>query len=535
MKSKLNKFFIINTATLLLLFILSIIVRIDNLKAPAGKHHEWLTGHVLTTMSIFEKNGIADYYFSPVLTFDTKAEHEMLNNIPFKDKNKNIYYTSYPPFCFIFPYMVLKMFNLKVSLLGLRIINLLIHFVCAVLIFLIINRFYKKSINEPIFIPSLIGYIMYLFSNGNLWFHGNIYFADMLVHIFILTALYVFICVTENPVSSQKLKITLLGIFTFLGVYTEWIALFFAFYMGIMLFLKGIRNKLFFRYVAVLFVSSVFAIGLSIFQYTRIAGFELLKNKTIEKYSMRSGHDEAHSEAGFYYGSITSKVAFFKNYETNYSSLLDYVWLMLYVIIFLVVFNIIQKRNSILSSHFIAFGVVFLSIVTHHFVFFNFTVVHDFSTLKSTILFTLFIGYVLGMFFIYTGESVKRINSIAFLLLTGWFVYSSVQDYKIVNFDDKSACYQKVVGDYVHEYSKPDEVVFTNTNTSPVMSWYAQRGLLQVNSFNDCINFLKYSNYPKGIYVELFEKNKTFIVSVKKINNNDSILVKSELIPFAKL
>src|ERR1044071_5028 len=126
-----KKYFYINTGLILILFSLSVIVRLDNLKAPMGRHHEWLTGHVLTTLSIFEKNGMAEHYYSPVFTFPETAERALLNKQEFKDKNNYDYYTSYPPFCFIFPYLIFKLFHLKVSLLGIRIIGLGIHFICA--------------------------------------------------------------------------------------------------------------------------------------------------------------------------------------------------------------------------------------------------------------------------------------------------------------------------------------------------------------------------------------------------------------------
>lgn len=535
MKNKINKFFLLNSTILIILFIISVFIRRENLQEPAGRHHEWLTGHVLTTMSIFDKNGINNYYFSPVLTFDVKAEHDIQKNIPYRDKNNNIYYTSYPPFCFIFPYLTLKLFQLDINLLNLRILNLFIHFTCAILVFFLINRLFDKSIFKTVFIPSIIGYIMYVFSNGNLWFHGNIYFADTLVHVFILSSLYIFISIIKDPVNSSGKKLILLFVFTFLGIYTEWIAVFVAFYMGVFFFLLGFKNRAYFKYIFVLIVSLILPVCLSIFQYTRIAEFELLKEKTIEKYAMRSGYDASHSESGYSFGNTISKINFFKNYERNYSDLMDFVWLMLYLIILLIILNIINRKTKIFTFQIITFGVVFLSIITHHLAFFNFTVVHDFSTLKSSILFTIFLGFITGLTLEYFDGKFKHIPPVLLLILTGWFTYNSVLEYYRVNFVDKNEYYQMVVGDFVKKYSKPDEVVFTNTYATPVMSWYAQRNVWQVKEFNECFGILKFAQYPKGIFVGLVKENESFSVTVKTINNNDTALVTNHKIKLADL
>jgi len=535
-KSKINKFFVINALALLVIFSISVAIRTDNLKAPAGRHHEWLTGHVLSTLSIFEKNGITNHYFSPVFTFNNPAERALLESQIFRDKNNYAYYTSYPPFCFIFPFLVFKAFNLKVSLIGLRMIGLSIQFICALLLFFIINRLFKKRINHEIFIPSLIGYTLYLFASGNLWFHGNIYFADMLVHVFVLSALLLFIIIIEEPEASIKLRLLGLAIVTFFGVYTEWLALFVAFYMGLLFFIKAFKKKLFFIHVLTLLISASSAIGLSIYQYSCIAGFEPLKEKTIEKYAMRSGHDKQHAEAGYSFGSSASKNRFFNHYETNYSSLLDYVWLVFYLVAFLLIANFIRKKTTINQSHIMAFGILFFSIATHHLAFFNFTVVHDFSTLKSSMLLILFITYVIGLFINYLDSKYIAISSTTFVFITLWFVHTSIQKYYKVNRQDKSSYYQKITGEIMAKYGKPDEIMFTNAYATPVIWWYAQRSITESNSIDGCVNFLKYSKSSKGLFVKLLEKNKAFYVSATRITSlGDSSTVFNEIIDFSQL
>lgn len=532
---KINKTTVFNCSILAIIFSLSVIIRLENLSAPAGRHHEWLTGHVLSTLSIFEKNGPSHHYFSPVMTFNAKAEHDLIKQQNYKDKNNYSYYTSYPPFCFLFPYYVFKITGLKVSLLGIRIISLLIHLGCSLLIFSIINLMFKKSITSRLFLPSLIGYTLYLFAAGNLWYHANVYFADMLVHIFILLSLLLTLKIIDEPNKNILKRCILLFSITFLGVYTEYLALFVAVLTGFFFLLLSFKNKIFLKYIVILAVASVSSLGLTVYQYTCISGFEELKQKTSEKYAMRSGHNKEHAEAGLSFGSSISKNRFFNHYELNYEDLLDYTWLILYVVLFIALSKRYKHKLKIEPSHLIVFGILFFAICMHHLVFFNFTVVHDFSTLKSSLLFTLFIGYVLGLLFQYYSFNRILLN-VSLILITAWFVHKSINSYYNTNRQDKGSYYQKLIGQTIKKYSTEDEVIFTNMFTTPVIWWYGQRGLLEMNSVETCVSFLKFSNSQKGFYVIFTSDKENFYLNVLRLNiNGESTQVLSKTIAIKTL
>lgn len=531
-----KKYLYINVCLILILFSLSVIVRLDNLKVPMGRHHEWLTGHVLTTLSIFEKNGIANHYYSPVFTLPETAERALLSKQAFKDKNSYDYYVSYPPFSFIFPYVIFKLFHLKVSVLGIRVIGLGIHFICALLIYLIINRLFGKKMKEEIFLPSLIGYAIYLFANGNLWFHGNVYFADMLVHLFILGALLVFIKITDAPEENVKMRLSGLFILTFFGVYTEWLALFVAFYMGLFFFIKAFKNKIYFKHVSVLLSACVLAIGITVCQYSAIAGLEPLKERTVEKYVERSGMYKKHAQAGFAYGTKKAKNKFISNYESNYDCLLSYAWYASFAAAGLLLANRFERRSKIPFSHIILFGVLALSIITHHLLFYNFTTLHDFSTLKSTIFFALFIAYVIAALFNYFEARYFIFGSVFFTCVTAWFIYRSVQDYSSFNKNDPDILSQKIVGQVIGQTGKTDEVMFTNAAVTPVLEWYAQRGSIPASNLRDCRDFLKIAELQKGLFVWFEVKDPNLFIKATRVSvNGDSSEVYKKVIPLKNL
>lgn len=531
-----KKYLYINVGLILFFFSLSVIVRLDNLKAPMGRHHEWLTGHVLTTLSIFEKNGMAAHYYSPVFTFPETAERALLNKQEFKDKNSYDYYTSYPPFCFIFPYLIFKAFHLKVSVLGIRVIGLVIHFLCAFLIFLLVNRLFRKKMDREIFLPALIAYVIYLFASGNLWFHANVYFADMLVHVFILVALLVFLKIIEEPEQNTRKRILALFILTFFGVYTEWLALFVAFYMGVFLLFKASKNKFFFRHVAVLLSACVLAIGISVWQYSAIAGFAPLKKKTVEKYVERSGMYKKHAQAGFAYGTKKAKNKFISNYESNYNCLLSYAWYAFFAAAGLLLANRFERRLKMPFSHFALFGVVLFSIITHHFLFYNFTTLHDFSTLKSTIFFSLFIAYVIAALFNYFEAGYFIFGSVFFTYVTVWFIYRSVQDYSSFNKEDPDILSQKIVAQVIGQTGKTDEVMFTNAAVTPVLCWYAQRGTIPAGNLKDCRDYLKIAELQKGLFVWFEMKDPNLFIKATQVSvNGDSSEIYKKVIPLKNL
>ncbi len=288
----------INVLLIVIIFIISVLIRLDNLRAPLGRHHEFITGHVLSTVSILESNGASAHYFAPVATFNSSADLAVAAKDSLKDKRGYGYYTSYPPFCFTLPYFIFKATGTHASIAGIRLISLINHFLCALLILLIVNRMYGKKLKETIYYPSYIAYLLYLFAAGNLWFHANLWFADMLVHLFILSSLFVFMSIYEKPAEKLKRKVVLLFVFTFLGVYTEYLALFVAFFIGVYLLLKLIKNRKYIIYLITIIVASVSSLGLVVYQYSSIAGFKNYKQAAISKYKVRSGYDKAYFKSG---------------------------------------------------------------------------------------------------------------------------------------------------------------------------------------------------------------------------------------------
>jgi hypothetical protein len=341
----------------------------------------------------------------------------------------------------------------------------------------------------------------------------------MVVHPFILGSIYIFIGVLEAPAINKKRKLLYIFITTFLGVYAEWIGVFVAFWMCVVLLFLCIRNRRYFVYIPILTLGTLLPVGLTLVHYSQISGFETLMEHTKEKYKQRSGLDNS-AEGGYSFGDKRSLNRIYGHYDTNYAALLDYAWLCLYLLAFLLIANRFKKRQLLSSTQKIIAFIIFCSIITHHLAFFNFTVVHDFSTLKSSIFLCLFIPWCLhSTITFFESKKIQTYLLIASVLLSGWFIHWSLNDYYWVNRKDKGTYDQMIAGEAAKKYAKDDEVVFSNALNSPVLWWYARRNVLPVLNTQDCINFLRYTKYEKGVFIRLREKDREFFVDAIRINS----------------
>ncbi len=518
-----NKQPFIHVLVLTLLFIISVMVRMDNLKAPIGRHHEWLTGHVLGTTEVLQKNGIAYHHYCPVFTFNAKADRDQVAEQTFKDKNNYAYYVSYPPMCFLLPYYAFTLSGQDASVTGIRILSLLNDLLCALLVYFLTLRMFKRNIRQQLFIPAIIAYALYLFATGNLWFHAHVYFADMQVHLFILSALYITFTLIDNPEHKYGLKVTLLGLTTFLGVYTEWLAVFIAFFSAGFFLLLAVKNKKFHIPFLVICFCTFVPILLTLYQYSHIAGFELLKEHLTNKFMARSGYSKKVAYGGMSLHSKVARAKFFNNYETNYDELLDFAWLSMCVGVAIILLRRLRKKTTATKNHLKLFTIILLAIVTHHMVFFNFTVVHDFSSFKCSLFLPLLIAFILGQATLALAEKSKRLFSFIAILISIYFVHHSIQKYYKVNQLDWKTNLQKDIGEEIKANAKEDEVVLAKTYVTPEITWYAKRNVVETASITDAQGFLKQVNYYKAFYVEVNYKDNKYLINSYKISQDNII------------
>lgn len=121
----------------------SVLVRLPQLRGPIRYRHEvCLTAIVLRHIEIWDKGGIIKYHFAPIMTYPGNANRHISNQESLRlqmDDRGNFYYTSYPPLSLYVVYAIIRVLHIHPDAVFLRGLNLLWEFICAVLIYLILN------------------------------------------------------------------------------------------------------------------------------------------------------------------------------------------------------------------------------------------------------------------------------------------------------------------------------------------------------------------------------------------------------------
>ncbi|MEY2829327.1 MAG: hypothetical protein RIQ33_1185, partial [Bacteroidota bacterium] len=190
-------------------------------------HHEWLTAHTLLTLQIWDSKSLNYFNAQPVINFQNYGDKGITQLGSLKgvcDANGNGYYVSYPQFAFQMPYLILRLVNAKINVTNLQILNLILHFVSALFLFLLMLNM-VEGIFLIRFLAATATYIVYVFSAGNLWFLQNVWFADTLVQFFLISSLLFYFLFEKT----KKIKFQYLFFLSqFFMCITEWIGVLFV-------------------------------------------------------------------------------------------------------------------------------------------------------------------------------------------------------------------------------------------------------------------------------------------------------------------
>jgi hypothetical protein len=494
--------YILHISLLLLLFSGSILLRERNIDKPLGRHHEWITAHTLVTLSIWEKEGLITHHFSPIYTFSGKANTnlELLGGV--KDQNGRCYYTSYPPFAFLLPYFIFHPLGITPNVMSLQLLGLVIHFICAFGIFLLLYQLYDKRIGKETFLPAFIAFALYCYSYGNLWFHMNLWFCDILMQVFFIygTLLY---CKIRNGTGTGIHHI-LLGLVAFLAVYTEWLGLLMVIVFAISEGIRILRKKTNYRLLIVLCGATLLALTLTIWQYSSINGLSAFLEAAKAKYLIRSGYQNRNiSEYGFNILNPASYEKMDGNYNGNYLTLINLLGIL--GILFIVI-SIYRRKYFVNQQERRVLFYIILPVVLHHVIFFNFNIVHDFSTLKTAFfLITLIAIFSQRILLFFSSLPVKLswIGSVGLTVIIGIKCFESALLYK-KNYDATLIMPPyEVLGQAIRAQAPVNELVIINGELCPELMYYSGRNMAWTQDTTRARDFLSRGGYSKAFFFDI--------------------------------
>ena len=530
-----RKYDLIGIGVIGLLFFISIYVRSENLKAPLSRHHEWITAHALLTAEIWDQNGGPSAYgFNPVYTYkgEGNSRNRMLGGIT--DSIGDTYYVSYPPFAYIYLYYSSQLVG-GPSLFSARFSALSLHIITAWLIYFLIGSIRPPTEKKRFNFAGIIAAGLYIFAQGNLWFHGNLFFSDMVVQPLFIGGLLSAVHYFKGNYKNEKLILFGLFLLFFISTYTEWLGLFSAFFTGVFFLIMAIvkKRKQLLKPFFVIGIGSALALGLTISQYSSIDGWDAYKATSEKKYAERSGHNSVNPNdvkfTMFHEESFSNMKQTFNSY---YKSIENYVGFAFGITVLLILLRLTKKLKMSAHSDNLKWGtalvtLIILPIVLHYLLFYNFNAMHYFSGLKTSIIIVVLAGILVQMSMrIATHTHAYLVFSLMtfFAILLGIKSNSAIKRYtedhilKMIDYDRiTSAKAMKLNGN-------PDEIIFMNVRLSPEQVFYAKHNPMPVND-NDTLTMLTLMKLRKNLKAQYYHHEGSKLKSMTRIELHDDNLV----------
>lgn len=502
---KFGKFEIKSKWLLLSLFIISVIVRLPNLDRPLSKHHEFNAALVLIPIDNWNQSSPLDFNYGPVMSYQNENDLYINNiTIDFTEQNGSYYYLSFPVLTYLIPYLTFQI-GLPATPLGLQILNMLLHLACAYLLFKTVHFITKERLSkEKKTTVALLASSIYLFSPTPMWFHGNGYTHHTLVVLFILYSIYITLKIFYSEIKPTLADLFQLFIALTLAMLTAWIGFLLS---GIICVLALLRikqgNKLLLVF-AVAFIAAISSFSFIIWHYSSIIGFENLINYFNNRFFTRTTFDD--NDSGFF--------------QTVYSIGKWYVIGYLPILLF-VTYQFISRKSirlKISEREKTFFWITILLAFSHHILFGNFTIAHNYSVLVDGIFISV-LGAILFNELFYSISSLTNRTIGVVLLFTmciGQYYFINRPGETSQN-GDLYSNYQDI-GDYIRINSTKDDVLFTiglDEKPAPQVIYYAKRNFYQLNDLKEV---------QKIIDEKSIKRAKVFTIKNMKVQKLESII-----------
>lgn len=344
-------------------------------------------------------------------------------------------------------------------------LNLIFHFSSAVLVYIIVAHYIDQRA-ETYSRLALLSSIVYIFNPSILWFQQNVYFADTVVQPLFLASVYLFLRYARLP--SDSFRVLSLCILLFFMMFVEWLGVFFCAALILFCVVDYRRHKvLLFGVLTTVFVSLSFFF----YQYSQLAGIQALVLSISEKLAMRSGYaSQLVSGRGFTFLNWGTYARIGAFYAQSYGSLL-----VIFAVVCVTRWQSIQKTVTAFMSHNRLFVYISLfPVLLHHTFLLNFTSIHDFSVLKSSL-----VLIVVVVTLIYR-LVVRRVYVVFSIVVTSIVVYLAINPYSQAI--DRRYQY---LGFEIGRRASPEDTVYlclphtdTQSFLNPAITYYARRNVI---------------------------------------------------------
>ena len=494
-------------AVLVLIFFVSVGIRwrlISN-EINNYNHSEFF---LLTTFENWDQRGIADCYFSPIQTFGNPGDKHVAYYKRLESKEGDNYFVSFPPFAFIFAYGTFKLLHIIPSKFAIELLNLFLHFISAVFIYLLVFRHYRRVDPFDLHLPSLAAFGVYLFTPIVLYLHTAIYFPETLGQVLWVIALYCtynwYICPADDK---RRWSFGLMAVI-FTLAYTEWIAIFYVFTLWLVLRKeknsasaeRSFLNK-------GILISTFAGLLLTVLQYAAIGGWAALLRAFGIRFMERSGvFATSNSGDGLNYFTAESYLRIAHSLQ---GLLFPFGYLLMIFLAVIVYRNGWATVRSVLERNRFLIMLATLPAIIHLLVFFNGTAVHRHCMALLGPGLALLAGFVMHCISAKAGETTIRMRVVLFSVLAvsaiGCRLY--VDRYYFVRTD---CSFLAKAADEIRESAENDEAVFLAIKTDKdiplyYISYMSKRNMIYARSIADAMHKLDSLQKPKAVYYKFDE------------------------------
>lgn len=480
---------------ILILFFISVVIRIPHLDRPLSKHHEFNAAMILIPMEVWDQTPSSEHHYAPIMNFPNAGD-KGLNNMTLEElqKNGNFYYLSFPSATYLLPYLSFKLIGVSASPLALQVFNMLVHLLCALLLYRIVRFLTMKNsgdiseTNQSDQLPAIVAAAVFLFSPTPLWFFGNGYTHHTLVILFILWTVLISLRILHGNTHVRKWDWAQLFLALTLAVLTAWSAYLLAFILFCIALRRWFQTKEINAFLVIPILAVALGSSLTYWQFSSVVGSDVFLTYLKDRFLVRSG-----SESGVGTSILHLFAALGKWYAIGFLPILIFI---LYQILRLKTlrFHFSEKERTFLI-------VIITLCFSHHFLLGEFTAAHNYSVLLDGVLISGLSGLLLSRMI-----DAKLKTWLLYSLLGLVFLASITQYYYINRIGDYGQNgdrydFMQTIGETMRENSTEDEVLFVmnlNDKPAPQVMYYAKRNFHHVKSLNEADSLMKMYDIQKS-------------------------------------
>lgn len=461
-------------AAVFVLFAVSVIIKLPHLNRPLSKHHEFNPAVVLICIDTWNQNGGPSYTgYTPVFNYSNEGDLYLpINKGMVHDAKGNSIYISFGSGFFLYPYYFFKVFGLPATPLSLQIFTLILCLISAFLVFSIAVKLFNENQTTGYF-ASLVTVFVFLFNPAVLWYFGNGYDHEIMTYPFFLAAVNMFVSFVKNDRKIGNGKIFLYALIILAGIFCDWLMLLWCAVTVSYAILKFRQDRKWTKYIFWVSFAVLLSAAVVFSVFIRYIGADQYFSNLVSRLQKRT------VAGNNLYDIVIYAKAIITHYFTSYFP----VFLLLGLFAFISRNKINIQNLRVHTPLVFLSGIIGFTGLLHHIIFMNFSAVHEFSVIKSSLFLSICCGVLIR------AAVINKQLKIALLL---FFLAASVSQFYYINPAGKRSWNgdrydsSKQIGEIIKKNAEPGEVIFVDDKTMRAqLNYYAKRSTIFAGSLND--------------------------------------------------